>query len=117
MNRNGARARVRRARTELDQAELQLAACCRPWRERLRRHRLSLLVGGGLLGGFALAMAPPRWWSRIGAALFGGSAWLASSPAGPAVLGALWTNIFCSSDVSRPLPADSPRAEPPAGER
>jgi hypothetical protein len=116
MNRGGARARVRRARTELDQAELQLAARWRPWRERLRRHRLSLLVGGGLLGGFALVMTPPRWWSRIGAALFGGSAWLASSPVGPAVLGVLWTNIFCSPDPSRPHPPDSARAGPPADE-
>lgn len=116
MTRGGARARVRRARTELDQAELQLAARCRPWGELLRRHRLSLLVGGGLLGGFALALAPPRWWSRFGAALFGGSARLAGSPVVPAVLGALWTNIFCSSDASRPLPADSACAEPPADE-
>ena len=117
MNRSGARARVRRARTELDQAELQLAARCRPWCERLGRHRLSLLVGGGLLGGFALATASPQRWSRIGAAVFGGSAWLARSPVGPALLGALWTNILYSPNASRPHPAASARAESPAGER
>jgi hypothetical protein len=104
MKRSGARARVQRAKAELDQAELQLAACCKPWRERLGRHRLALLIGGGLLGGFALARASPRRWSRIGAAVFGSSAWLARSPVGPALLAAVWTALSGRTHAPRSPP-------------
>jgi hypothetical protein len=97
MNRDNARARVHRAKVELDASEQQLAAHWQPWRERIGRHRLSLLIGGGLLGGLALAMVPPKRWARVGAGLFGGSAWLVRSALGPAVLGALWTNISRSA--------------------
>lgn len=97
MSRTGARARVLRARMELDEAERQLELRWQPWRERLRRHRLALLIGGGLLGGIALATVAPKRWSRVGAALFGGSARLARSAVGPAVLGALWTSILSST--------------------
>lgn len=114
MNRNGARTRVRNARAELEKAEQQLATRYPPWRERLGRHRLSLLVGGGLLGGFALATVSPKRWSRVGAVLFGGSAWLIHSPVGPALLGALWTNILGASDVSRSHAADVAVATLPA---
>lgn len=117
MNRNGTRAQVQRAKTELDQAEQQLATRCPPWRERLSRHRLSLLIGGGLLGGFALATASPRRWSRFGAFLFGGSAWLAHSPIGPALLGALWATMLDPSDAHRPHPAAVASSAPPNGKR
>jgi hypothetical protein len=97
MNRDNARARVNCARMELEAAEQQLAAHWQPWRERIDRYRLSLLIGGGLLGGLALATVSPKRWSRVGAALFGGSAWLVRSAIGPAVLSALWTSISRSA--------------------
>ena len=99
MNRNNARARVHRAQVELEAAEQQLAARWQPWRERFRHHRLSVLIGGGLLGGLVLATVPPKGWARVGAAVFGGSTWLVRSAIGPAILGALWTGL------QNPLPA------------
>jgi len=101
MNRDSARARVHRARAELDAAERQLAARWQPWHKRIRRQRLPLLIGGGLLVGIAVAIVPPKHWARIGAALFGGSAWFARSAIGPAVLSALWTNILIPSSPTR----------------
>jgi len=110
MNRSSARARVRRARVELDAAEQQLAAGWQPWRARFRNHRLSALIGAGLLGGFAAATVPPKHWARLGAAVFGGAAWLTRSAIGPAVLGALWTRVQGSSARAPAVttPADSP---------
>jgi len=93
MNRNSARARVRRAQVELDAAERQFAAHWQPWRGRFRKHRLSVLIGTGLLGGLAAATVPPKHWAHLGAAVFGGAAWLARSAIGPAVLGALWARV------------------------
>jgi len=102
MNRDKARARVHRAQLELDAAQQQLTARWTPWRRLMGRHRLSLLIGGGLLGGLALAMVPPKRWASFGAALFGGSAWLARSALGPSVLGAFWTYIQSNSASARP---------------
>jgi len=96
MNRDKARVRVHRAQLQLDAAEEQLAARWPPLAERMGQHRFSLLVGGGLLGGLALTAVPTKTWAQIGAALFGGSAWIARSAVGPAVFGALWTSIQCS---------------------
>ena len=101
MSRNDARARVHRAQAEFDAAEHQLAAHWQPWRDRFRHHRLFVLIGGGLLSGLAVAAVSPKHWARIGAALFGGSAWLTRSAIGPAVLGALWTTIRGSSTPAR----------------
>lgn len=61
------------------------------WLAWLRHHRSSVLIGGGLLGGFALAAVPPKSWSGVGALVFGGVARLARSPFAPALLGA-----FCA---------------------
>jgi len=107
MNRNDARARVRRAQAELDAAEQQLAERWQPWRRRFGQHRLSALIGEGLFGGLAVATVPPKHWARVGAAVFGGAAWLARSAIGPAVLGALWTRVQGSSaHASAATPAD-----------
>jgi hypothetical protein len=94
---DAARARIRRARAALDHAEKQLAPPWQRWRQLLGRPPLSLLLGGGLLGGFVLAALPRRWWSRAGAAVFGGGAWLARSPFGPPIFAALWTTILLPS--------------------
>lgn len=91
MSRKGARVRVQDACIELDRAERQLDARWLTWRQRIVEHRATLLIGGGLLGGFALATFSPPHWSRVGAGLFGGGAWLMRSPLGPALLGALFT--------------------------
>ena len=109
MNRSNARARVRRARVELDAAEQQLAAGWQSWRGFFRKHRLSALIGAGLLGGLAAATVPPKHWARLGAGVFGGAAWLTRSAIGPAVLGALWSRVQGSSAHASAVttPADS----------
>jgi hypothetical protein len=113
MNRGNARARVHRAEVELDAAEQQLAVRWQPWRERIRRQRLPWLIGGGFLGGLALAMVPPKRWASLGAVLFGGSAWLARSAIGPAMLSALWSEIQQSSPCDR-MPSTARPAAPSA---
>ena len=78
-------------------------------------HKLALLIGGGLLGGIALATLRPKVWSRVGAVLFGSGAWLARSPVGPALLGALWTNILSNSTATcRPVVVSTSSAPPSA---
>lgn len=94
MTRPTARARVRRARQELDQAESQLATGWQRWRDRLERHRLGVLIGTGLLSGIALTTVSTQRWSRVGAAVFGSGAWLARSAVGPALIGALYTSLL-----------------------
>ena len=56
------RAAMRQRRTGFDlvQADRQLSLQSQTWRERLNRHRLSLILGGGLLGGMALAILSRR---------------------------------------------------------
>ena len=109
MNRSNARARVRQAQMELDAAEQQLAERWQRWRCRFRQHRLSVLIGAGLFGGLAAATVPPKHWARLGAAVFGGAAWLTRSAIGPALLGALWTRVQGSSGRAPAVttPADS----------
>jgi len=116
MNRDKTRARVRvhRAQRELDAAQQQLTARWTPWRRLIGRHRLFLLIGGGLLGGLALATVPPKRWARAGAALFGGSAWLARSALGPAIFGALWTYLQSdpgSASSPAPVRPEAPSAQ------
>ncbi|MGA9333563.1 MAG: hypothetical protein WBV39_04730 [Rudaea sp.] len=93
MSRIDAREQVRRASLELDRTERSLGAHWQSWYARLDRQRLPLLIGGGLFSGLVLASVSPQRWSRFGAALFGGSAWLVRSPIGPVVVTALWTGI------------------------
>jgi len=93
---DSARSRIRRARTALDHAEQQLAPRWQRWRKWFGEPALPVLIGGGLLGGFVLAALPRKWWSRTGAAVFGGGAWLARSPLGPPLVAALWTTILAA---------------------
>jgi hypothetical protein len=65
------------------------------------RHRLSLLIGSGLVGGVALITLPPKHWARVGAALFGCGAWLARSPIGLALVVNLWNKIPRDSIATR----------------
>ena len=115
MSRHGAHARAQRTRVTRDQAEQRLATHRQPRRERPGRHRLSWLIGGGLLGGFALAMLPPKRWARAGALLFGGGARLMRSALGPALLGALWMNLTDSPAVARATTAADVSRTPPRG--
>jgi hypothetical protein len=89
MSRTGVRARVHRARGEFDEAEQRVVARWQPWHERIERHRMPLLIGGGLLAGVAAAAASPGHWARAGAILFGFTARLIRAPIGSPVLGAL----------------------------
>ena len=94
IGRSEARAQVRRAREELDRAERQLATTWPTWGERWRRHRVGFLIGGGLLGGFAVAWVPPRRVARAGAAATRLVAWIAGSAVGPVLLGALAARLL-----------------------
>lgn len=108
MSRDSVRARLRLARAELDRAEQQLAGRWPCWCKRLGRHRSFLLIGAGLLGGFTLVAWPPRRWSRVGAALFSTGAWLARSPAAPALLAAIWAGIPRQPTSGRPAGTGCP---------
>ena len=108
------RLRVLRARVEFDQSAQQLAARWQLRRDWFDRHRLALLIGGGLLSGLALASVTPKRWSGVGAALFGGGAWLARSEVGPAIFAALWTSVL-SSVVEAHRPAADQSATGEAG--
>lgn len=101
MSRNDARARVRRAQAELDAAEQRLAVHWRPWLGRLQQYRLPALIGSGLLGGLAVATVAPKHWARLGAAMFGGTAWLVRSAIGPALLGALGAHVESRPTAAR----------------
>ena len=94
-----ARQRVHRARIELEAAERKLDASWQPWHERLRRHRVALLIGSGLLGGLAVATVAPKRWARLGALVFGGGAWLTRSALMPTLLAALSPRMRNASDV------------------
>ena len=58
--RDRAAMRQRRVGFDLVQADRQLSLQSDSWRERLVRYRLPLLLGGGLLGGMALAILSRR---------------------------------------------------------
>ena len=94
-----ARQQVHRARIELEAAERKLDASWQRWHERLRRHRVALLIGSGLLGGFAIATVAPKRWARLGALVFGGGAWLMCSALMPTPLGALWPRMHKAPGV------------------
>ena len=94
-----ARQRVHHAWIELEAAERKLDASWQPWHERLRRHRVALLIGSGLLGGFAIATVAPKRWARLGALVSSGGAWLTHSALMPALLRALWPRMRKATDV------------------
>ncbi|MDR3387583.1 MAG: hypothetical protein P4L92_11060 [Rudaea sp.] len=100
MSKIGARIRVHEARMELEAAERALESRCRPWRRYLRHHYTSLLIGSGLVGGFALAAVAPKQWARLGAIFFSSGARLAQSALLPALLGALWTHTRTGADAT-----------------
>jgi hypothetical protein len=112
MSHDTPRERVHRARIDLERAERQLATRWQPWHERLARHRLGLLIGGGLLGGVALATVPPKRWAGVGALLFGGGASLLRSPLGPVLLGVLWSALSGAPRTTRSR-ADDVRVQRP----
>ena len=72
------------------QIKAQLAAGSEVIVRDRARDRLVVVMGAGLVGGVALAVLPPGAWARLGAALFGGGAWLTRSWLAPALLGAFF---------------------------
>jgi hypothetical protein len=81
--------RIRLAEAELDAAQAALTRDTVPLRSSLRRHRGALIVGGGLISGFALCWLPTRLWARVGAIVGGGAAMAARSMITPMIAGAL----------------------------
>lgn len=113
MSRRSAHVRVQRVREEHNQAQQRLATHRQSRRGRPERHRLPWLIGGGLLGGLALAILPPKRWAQAGALLLGGGARLMRSALGPALLGALWMNLADFPAAARATtPGDVKRAPP-----
>lgn len=113
MSRRGAHLRALRARDEHNQAEQRLATHRQPRRGRPDHHRLSWLIGGGLLGGLALAILPPKRWAQAGALLLGCGARLMRSALGPALLGALWMNLADSPAAARATTTGDVNRAPP----
>lgn len=54
-----------------------------------RRHREEFLVGGGLVSGMLVALLPVRAWSRLGAIVFGTTAFVLRSPISGILLGSV----------------------------
>jgi hypothetical protein len=96
--------RIRLAEAELDAAHAALARDTDPIRTSFRRHRGAWIVGGGLVGGFALSWLPTRLWARVGAIVGGGAALAARSMLTPMIAGAL---------MSRQPSADADGIAPP----
>jgi hypothetical protein len=78
------------------------------------RERLALWIGAGLAGGLALATLSPRQWSRLGSALFGGSARILRSPIGPALLAAILARASAPTATAQTINVELGPV-PPAG--
>ena len=96
MSRRGAHVRTQRVRDERNQAPQRLATPRPSRRGHPDRHRLSWLIGGGLLGGLALAILPPKRWAQAGA-----------------LLGALWMNLADSPTAARATTTGDGNRAPP----
>lgn len=81
--------RVCAAQAALDAAHTAFVLETLPIKASFCRHRVAWIVGGGLLGGWALNWLPLRAWARIGAAIGGTGALLARSFLTPLIAGAL----------------------------
>ena len=114
MDSTAAAARPARAHAQPGRAKRKSVTRSPSLRERLDRHRLALLAGGGLAGGLALATVSPGYWRCAGALLFGGAASLTRSPIGPALLGALLVRFLGRSGAMQRRAGDD--AESAAGE-
>jgi hypothetical protein len=84
-----ASARVRRAQEELIAAQNALERNTRPWYLWWCKHRSHIAIGGGLAGGLALTLLPPRWWARVGAVVGESTAIAARSVLVPILIGVL----------------------------
>lgn len=102
---SAARTRAERAQANAHSAGLRLREQLRPWQLRARQHRVALLAGTGLGAGLAIALLPPRVWSRIGALLFGGGARVARSSMLPLVLATIWKALPATARVRAVAPA------------
>jgi hypothetical protein len=87
MSSNASRQSVAQARVALEHAERVLDARCTSWEQRHAVPRAAWLLGGGFLGGFALATLSVKTWTKIGAAVAGTGAWLARSSLTPTLFG------------------------------
>lgn len=107
MKSTSASARVRRAQAELIAAQNALERNARPWYLWWCKHRSHIAIGGGLIGGLALTLLPPRWWARVGAAVGESTAIAARSVLVPVLIGALLPQARRNESVPSSEPAHS----------
>ncbi len=110
-----AQRKVRDARVALEQAEVALQANCYLWKRNFEKHRSAVILGGGFLAGIAFTALPPRIWAKLGAAIGGGTAWLARSPFSATLAGTLFGLVrarFWPSSEGTPPPASAENEKP-----
>jgi hypothetical protein len=96
-----AAARVSRAQSELAAAERECVKSALSWQQSWQRHRSAIALISGFSTGMALALFPPGWWARVGAALGTTAASTARSALVPAIVGAVLSHVLRSEDASR----------------
>jgi hypothetical protein len=93
--------RVRQARIRVTQAENELVQSALPWRQTLRKHQSAVAICGGFTSGLALALLPPSYWGRFGAAFGATAAWVARSALAPPLIGALLSQLRSSGEAAK----------------
>ena len=83
------KARVNEAQADVNMARAELADSLAVIRTRMRNHRTGVILGAGLISGFALSLLPTKLWARVGAVLGATGALVARSVLAPMIAGAL----------------------------
>jgi hypothetical protein len=83
------KSRVSEAQADVDAARTELADSLAVIRTRMRNHRAGVIIGAGLVSGFALSLLPTKLWARVGAVLGATGALVARSVLAPMIAGAL----------------------------
>jgi hypothetical protein len=89
MNPHSIKARVNEAEADVNVAGAELADSLALIRMRIRKHPTAVLLGSGLLAGFALSILPTKLWARVGAVVGATGALVARSVLAPMIAGAL----------------------------
>jgi hypothetical protein len=98
MNTSSASSRVVAAQAELDNARAALINGTASAERRFRDHRVAWILGGGFVGGFALAFAPRRFWAGVGALVGSSAALAARSVLTPMIAGALLARVESANE-------------------
>ena len=83
------KSRVNEAQADVDAEGAELADSLAIIRARMRKHRTGVILGAGLVSGFALSLLPTKLWARVGAVLGATGALVARSVLAPMIAGAL----------------------------